>query len=160
MKHDMQQTCTTLYILYAVSALMQFFEPTLLAGLVTLIAAYFYGQSKRKAAEGTAYASHLRWLYRTFWIASLILLPAGVVTATALIFAFTDIGSLATAAGVEDPSALAKSIQVYMDENMGKVSLITLCATAPVTIWWLNRCWRGYSLAKEGRPLENVTRWL
>ena len=82
---DLKKLCLTLYGIYAASAVLQFFEETLLLGLLALVIAYILGASKNEDAKGTPYASHLRWMSRTFWIGTAVVVPAAIVIATALI---------------------------------------------------------------------------
>lgn len=97
-KADLRKFCIILYAVYALSALSQFFEITLLPGLLALIIAYIQGNAKKGAAKDTPYASHLRWLSRTFWIGTGVIVPVAVVIAAYLIWTFTDISSIANSA--------------------------------------------------------------
>jgi len=157
---SLQKYCMVLYAAYALSAVMDFFEDTVFLGLLVLTAAYILGNSKKKAAEGTPYASHLRWMYRTFWIGSAIIVPLAVIFAAGLVWAFTDIAPVATAMANGDPDALMSSVHHYIEQNMNKVSLLTMTMTVPTAVWWIRRCWVGCLLAKAGKPVENVTSWL
>ena len=156
----LQKYCLTLYGVYAASAVLQFSEYTVLPGLLLLTIAYFHGNSKRKTAADTPYASHLRWLGRTFWIGSGVIAPVAVLISTGLILVFTDISQIASAMSGNDPDLLMANVQNYIMQNAGKVGLLTVVTAVPTALWWLHRCWQGYVLAKEGRPVDNVTRWL
>jgi uncharacterized membrane protein len=159
---DLKKYCTVLYGVYALSAVLQVSTDStgFILSLVTLTVAGFMGNSKKAAAQGTPYESHLRWLYRTAWIASCVAIPVNFGLSGWLIWAFTDVGSIARAADGGDPEAVLNSLQNYMDANTGKIFMFNAIGAAPPTLWWLHRCWRGYVPLKEGKPVENVTTWL
>ena len=159
-KKDYKKLCLNLYIAYAASSVLQFSELTLLAGLIILIAAYIMCEIKKWDAKDTPYASHMRWMSRTFWIGTGVIMPIAVVIATVLILKLTNISSITSAMKGDDPEAIMTGIQIYMEQNMKKVGLITTLTMAPTVIWWLRRCWVGYKLAKDGKPVENVMSWL
>lgn len=156
----LQRDTVVLYAVYAVSALLQFYGPTIMIGLVALLAAYGVGTAKKKAAVNTPYESHLQWLSRTFWIGSAVIVPIAVLIASGLILALTDLVTILNTAQAGDPGALMGAINAYMAQNFTKIALITLATTLPTAGWWLGRCWRGYTLAKQGKPVEKVMSWL
>jgi uncharacterized membrane protein len=158
----LRKRCFVLYGLYALSAALQVSDDltTLGLSLLTLAIAGHLGNAKKEAAKDTPYASHLRWLYRTAWIASCVAIPVNLGLSTALIWAFTDVGAIAHSVMNGDPDALTQDLQGYIAGNMTKISIFNMIGAAPPTIWWLHRCWRGYVLLKEGKPVENVTSWL
>ena len=158
---DLQKLCIMLYGIYALGAVLQTSSDFLPMGLSILILAVagHFTKSKKDAAEGTAYASHLRWLYRTAWIASCVAIPVNLALSAGLIWIFTDIGSIADKVN-GDPDALIHAMQNYMQNNMTRISIFGMMGAAPPTLWWLHRCWRGYVLAKQGKPVEKVTSWL
>ncbi|MFH1158181.1 MAG: hypothetical protein V1721_04765 [Pseudomonadota bacterium] len=157
---DLKKLCMTLYGIYALSAVLQFFGSTVLVGLLALVIAYILTVSNRTLARDTIYERHLQWMSRTFWIGSGVLVPAAVVIATVLIWNLTDVASLASSLSGDDPLAMINGIKNYMDNNMAKVSLITVATAVPTALWWLRRCWIGYALVKAGKPVENVKSWL
>ena len=157
---NLQKICITLYGVYALSTILQFFEETILVGLLALTIAYIIGNSKKKSAVDTPYASHLRWMYRTFWIGSLVIIPVSIVILACLILAFTDVASFVKSLGDADPEVITNSLTSYFQGNMTKLSFITTMAGIPAAAWWIRRCWVGYVLAKEGKPVVKVTSWL
>lgn len=156
----LRKLCMMLYGIYALSVVLQFAEETLLIGLIALIIAYVLTKARHAAAQGTPYASHLRWMLRTFWIGTGVIVPVAVIIATGLILTFTDIATIVPAMNNDDPGDIMGGVQAYMDKNLQKISLITFLTLAPTVIWWLRRCWVGYALAKNEKPVENVTTWL
>jgi uncharacterized membrane protein len=158
---NLHRHCLILYALDSVSAVLQVPNDALMMGLslVTLAIAGHMSRKKKEAAQGTPYASHLQWLYRTGWIASCIAIPVNIGLSGALIWAFTDIGSLAHAMD-GDPETMINSLQAYADANMTKVDIFSMIGATPPTLWWLHRCWRGYILLKADKPVDNVTSWL
>ncbi len=158
---DLRKTCIILYGVYALSAMLQISNDLTMLGLsiLTLAIAGHMSKSKKAEAQGTPYASHLRWLYRTAWIASCVAIPVNLGLSTWLIWAFTDIGSVMSKMN-GDPMALVTAMQSYFQHNMLKIEIFSSIGAAPPTVWWLHRCWRGYVLVKEDKPVENVTSWL
>ena len=156
----LRKLCMTLYATYAASAILQFFEQTLILGLLALIIAYILSSTKKKAAKNTIYATHLRWMNRTFWIGTGIIVPVAMIIASFLIWQFTNVETLAGLFTGEDTDTLMNNLQGYIQENMTKISVITFITMIPTVLWWLRRCWIGYSLAEAGKPVENVTTWL
>ena len=159
-KTDIKQLCTTLYIIFALSSILQFSEITLIPGILALLIAYALVVMKKKEAEGTPFASHFRWLARTFWIGAGVIVPVAIVLAMVLILTLTDIATVTNAMRSDDPDMMMTGMQSYIEGNMTKIWFITFVTMAPTTVWWLRRCWVGYKLAKEDKPVENVTSWL
>ncbi|MCK5556064.1 MAG: hypothetical protein KAI76_07495 [Alphaproteobacteria bacterium] len=157
---DYKKLCITLYGVYALSAVLQFFFETVLLGIIALVIAYILTAVNRARAKDTIYDSHFQWLSRTFWIGGGVIVPAAAVIAAILIWNLTDIAFLASSMRGDDPAAMMSGIQSYMDNNMTKVSLITMATIVPTAIWWIRRCWVGYVLVKVGKPVENVKSWL
>jgi uncharacterized membrane protein len=158
--NDLKKLCMVTYGLYGISAVLQFFEATLLPGLLALVIAYILMRSKREEAKDTPYASHLQWMNRTFWIGTGVIVPVAVIIATVLVLTFTDITAVVTAMNGDNPDAMMGNIQGYIADNMKKVNMIVSFTLVPTVVWWMRRCWTGYALAKEGSPVENVTTWL
>jgi len=157
---DYKKLCITLYGVYALSAVLQFFFETVLLGILALVIAYILTVINGARAKDTIYDSHFQWLSRTFWIGGGVIVPAAAVIAAILIWNLTDIASLTSSISGDYPVAMMSGIQSYMDNNMTKVSLITMATVVPTAIWWIRRCWVGYALVKAGKPVENVKSWL
>ncbi|MCE9506809.1 MAG: hypothetical protein K8R48_00630 [Alphaproteobacteria bacterium] len=157
---DLRKYCLILYGLYGLSAVLQFFNKTILIGLAALVIAYFMATARKKAAEDTPFASHLRWMLRTFWIGTGVIFPIAIIIATAIVLAFTDLIPVMVAASFDNPEAQMNAMQDYMQANMTKISLLTEPFMLLSAFWWLRRCWVGGMLAKNGKPVENVTSWL
>ncbi len=157
---DFKKLCVTLYGVYALSSVLQFVQETILIGLLALVVAYILTVSNKPRAKDTIYESHLQWLSRTFWIGGGVIVPAAAVIAAILIWNLTDVSSLVVSLKGSNPTALMNGVQSYIDNNITKVSLIAMTTMAPTAIWWIRRCWIGYTLVKEGKPIENVKSWL
>lgn len=153
---DLRKTCLALYGAYGAAILMQFFEQAMMPGLLLMVIAFIITRDRRAAAKGTPYESHLRWLTRTFWIGTGVVMPLAIVVATALILQFTDISSIATS----DPDALMSGISNYIYGNMSKIMMLSSVSMIPTAVWWLHRCWIGFALARDEEPVKNVTTWL
>ncbi len=157
---DLRKLCMTLYGVFGLSAVLQFVEATILLGLLALTIAYILTKCKYEAARDTPYASHLRWMLRTFWIGTGVIVPVAVLIATALILMLTNIADVVTAMSGDDPTAIMSSVQAYMTQNLTKISLITAVTMVPTILWWVRRCWIGFALARDEKPVTNVTSWL
>ena len=157
---DLRKFCITLYGAYAVSIVLGFFEDTLVLSLFLMIVAWIMGGFKKKKAVGTPYASHLLWMNRSLWIGSGVYAPIALVVSGFLISTFTDSAPILQAMDSGDPDVVMASLQGYLTQNTTKMLLLTLVTTLPVGLWWLRRCWLGYKLVKEDKPVENVKSWL
>ncbi len=156
----LRQRCLLLYLVYALSAFLLFFDMFIVVIATFVLAiAYAVGGTMKKGAENTVYGSHLRWMTRTFWIGSLFYT---ITTSISGLYAasLVDVGALMNAATNGDPDTIMAQAQNLAQEGDAKASIANLLALLPPTIWWLNRCWRGFVLAKAEKPVENVTRWL
>jgi len=159
----LQRHCFMLYGIYTLSAALQISDDISMLGLsiLTLAIAGHMCKTKKEAAKDTPYASHLSWLYRTAWIASCVAIPVNLGLSAALVWVFTDIGTIAhNILDGGDPETIASGLQSYIQNNETKISIFNMIGAAPPTIWWIHRCWRGYVLAKQGKPVENVMSWL
>jgi len=160
MKTDIKKLCALLYGIFALSALMQFSYLTMLVGAVALIAATGAAYAKRKEVAGTPFESHLTWLIRTFWIGTGVYLPVLTLTEAAIIYLAVDKDALMkrmTSGEITDPQQLADIFTVQYGTLM---VWLTLGFTIPFLAWWLWRCWAGYKLLKDGKPVPKVMSWL
>lgn len=160
---DLRNFCIMLYGIYAVSIVLGGMGPTVLIvllGLLLVIIAYILMRSKREAAKDTPFASHLRWMNRTFWIGTGIIFPMALIISSFLIWTFTDLASVTDSLMQGDPDAMMGTIQSYVENSQTKAFMIGIVTMLPAVIWWLHRCWIGYTLARDGKPVENVTSWL
>ncbi len=155
----LQNISITVYIAYSLGAVLQFFDATMMAGLVAIALAGFIANQNRKNVKGTVFESHLRWMNRTLWIGALVIVPLAVVLTGVLIFVFTDAASLVHTLLGGDAHAILSTIKKYFSDNMVRIHVIAVITTAVPVIWTVHRCWRGYVLAHAEKPVENVTRW-
>ncbi len=155
----LQNACITVYIVYALGAVLQFFDRTMLAGLIAITLAGFIANQNRKNVKGTVFESHLRWMNRTLWIGALVIVPLAVILTGVMIFVFTDAASFVHALLSGNPHIISSAIKKYFSGNMMRISVIAYITTALPVTWVVHRCWRGYVLAHAGKPVENVTRW-
>src|SRR3972149_3409119 len=157
---DLRKHCLLLYSLYTLSAVLQFFDKTILIGLAALAIAYFLTTAKKEAAKNTPFASHLRWMLRTFWIGTAVIFPIAVIIATFLVLTLTDLIPVMDALNLDNPEAAVNTLQDYMQNNITKMLLIAAPVRIPAALWWIRRFWIGCLLAREGKPVEKVTSWL
>ena len=97
---------------------------------------------------------------RSLWIGSGVYAPIALAVSFFLISAFTDSAPLLQAMDSGDPDVVMGALQSYLTENTTKMLLLTLVTTLPVGFWWLRRCWIGYVLVKQDKPVENFKSWL
>jgi len=156
----LKNICIIIYGFYALSAVLQFNQATLLIGLLVLVIGYILNVDKKNVqqAKDTIFKNHFRWALRTFWIGTAVLLPLATIIATALIMQFTEVTSIIDSLNNQDELML--NIKNYMENDMTKVTLLSMIPMLPVLVWWLRRCWYGYELLKQNKTIENVTSWL
>jgi len=154
---NLRKSCTWLYAANALSAVLQLADDLNvgLAGVLLMVIIGIVDNSKKKAAQDTPYASHLRWMNRTIWIGSLYFIVC-LIIGFALVVALTDTSFILAG----DPDAVMNGFQSYVARYQTRIAVITAVTMAPPVIWWIRRCWIGYSLLKEDKPVEKVTSWL
>jgi uncharacterized membrane protein len=169
--NKMLQTCTALYAVFAASMLMQLTPYTMIPGSVALLFAVVMAYITYGKAGDSFYASHCRWLVRTFWIGGVVYMPILTVLASITVMAVVDLSEVESAVkaaaleqhpgGESDQSIVVNTVlQSVMDKSGGTIMLIAALFTLPVFGWWLWRCWQGYSLLKQGKPVTDVMRWV
>ncbi|MEZ0226018.1 MAG: hypothetical protein ACAH83_15800 [Alphaproteobacteria bacterium] len=169
----LMKICTILYAAYAACALSIFapFVIVVVAAAVAMLAAIIYAYVSQSKAVNTIYETHLRWLIRTFWIGGGVYMPVLTIFMTMTVWTvidFSEVEAAVKAAALEhnpgtesDSSVVVNTVLTsIMQENGGTIVLIILAFTLPVFGWWLWRCWQGYSLLKQGKPVEDVMRWV
>jgi len=143
-----------LYIITAMSAILQFFTTTLIVGLLFLVIAWLMVRAQKITAKGTAYASHVEWISRTISIGTFVLFPAAFAIAGYLVWKRIDMAELQGLMKEEDPNALINAVRGYMKIHMPEISRIVTITTLPPLLWWLRRCWAGYARAKNSEPID------
>lgn len=153
---DPQKQILTIYAIYVVSSLLQFFNETVLVGLLALVIGYILNHSKKLKEEvkNTPYDSHLRWMSRTFWIGTAVLTPLAMILAGFIVWNFTDLPSIITTMESNPEAAMGA-----ITKDATKASRIADACMIPAVIWWIRRCWRGYELARAEMPVDDVTSW-
>ena len=160
---NLRQLCLMLYGLY-VASLLSFCGDTAvsvlgtIAGVVGVTLAY----AKRKTAKHTPFESHMHYLIRTFWIGGGVFFPVATILAAALIFGLSDLTSIYNAMSQEglDILAVVKLIRQYLTDNNMLLISVLAATFGPIALWWVWRCWRGYLLAREGKPVPKPGSWL
>lgn len=151
----MKDAKTQIILSYALSALFilsQLAPATGIAGLVCLLVAMFIVYARKNPAGDPVIQNHVRWQIRTFWIGGLAVIPLSALVLLALVFYFTDYSMVVSGDII--------SYNAYLSANMGAIIGIMLATFAPVCIWWMFRCWRGFIALRRNMPVENVTSWL
>ncbi len=156
----MKNYCLSLYALYVISTFMQFSAWLALPGLVLLMVAYILNLTGKKRAAGTVYESHMRWLLRTFYIGTCVLLPVFAILAELTLLVTTDISGYTAALDTHDPAVMSAMLDAYLQANATQAAIIFCVFLTPPTLWLLWRWWKGGTLAQVGQPIENVTRWI
>lgn len=161
-QNDFPRLCKMLYIVFAVSLVLQFFNAyTIVLGSVAVIAGVIVSYLERKKAAGTVYANHLTWLIRTFWIGGSVYLPVVTVLGSLAILFITDHSSIDQALSNPDAGTTAESIaHQFVAANALRMEITMFLFTAPFGAWWLWRCWYGYKRLTRNMAIPNVMRWL
>jgi uncharacterized membrane protein len=158
---DLRKFCAGLYVVYALGALL---VPTalLVLGGILILVALVAGHGKKEMAKGSLYESHLRWMSRTFWIANIYYLITSII-ATAYMYYFTNIPAEMNAL-LDMPSSMAPNALGAITAHMEKIEAMTtipyLITSLPPSVWWIHRCWQGFTQLKKDKPVANVTTWL
>lgn len=165
-----------IYIMY-IAAILLSMVPSFavaIAGLAVGLAGIVFAYKSRTVSEGTIYASHAKWLIRTFWIGGAVLLPiATVIFFVAILlpilhliygiglggFGNTDAISqlLEQLASVDPANAEAvvnDAAMQYMSDNKGLFLLVGLPTLGLSTVWWLYRAFKGLNLVKKALPVD------
>lgn len=169
--NKLSQTCSALYAVYAASLLMQVTPYTIVLGAIALLVALIMAYITHTKAGGTIYASHMQWLVRTFWIGGGVYLPVLTIFATIAVMCVVDMSELKSAieaaaleqhpAAESDNSIIVNAVlKDLMEKSGGTIILITVIFTLPFIGWWLWRCWKGFSLLQQGKPVTDVMRWI
>jgi uncharacterized membrane protein len=163
---DLQKFCIKLYGMYGLGGILLMLPSwiSFLLGLVVLSVACSRNSSKKEAAKETPYASHLRWMHRSFWIWVGVIQPVAVLILCILLYEEIDFMSIVPAAAQAiqggDEASVNTIMEAFINNNATKIYSIVALAAVPTILWWIRRCWVGYALAKTGKPVENVTSWL
>lgn len=157
-QQDFKKLCTWLYGIYAGSIFMQFSMEAAAVGSIAIIIALIIAYRKRKISGGGIYESHFHWLIRTFWVGGSVYLPIITVAAAVAAYFMVDMSVLAQSMDYGASEEELKAL--FMKENGGVLTIITLSSMGPFIAWWLSRCWRGYKFLKNGQPVPNVMSWL
>jgi len=158
-----RKTVLVLYIVFAFSMILQLTAVTSTTGILTGTIAIITAYIKRRANKGTAFESHIQWLIRTFWIGGGLLLPIATVIAALTIYYMGDMTSLYNAISSAPPgdiSSFLRAFELFYQDNFTLIVLTTIVTLGPVIVWSVWRCWFGFKLAKESKPIENPTSWL
>ena len=146
-----------LYVVASLSAVFQFFPPTIILGLILLVLANFMNKVFKATAKETIYITHAEWIGRTLYVGTFFLFPLSLAAAAYLIWTTTDVSSFkATIAksDADDPSVAMSIINSYMVRDMPAVAHICTVTLAPPVFWWVRRCLVGYRRAQESEPID------
>lgn len=158
---NLDTLCKYLYGIFAATMVMQMVNmTTMVPGMIAMLIALVITYSRREAAKGTPYESHLQWMIRTFWIGGCLYLPVATVIASVVIQANIDMNALMDAmyAGqIDEPDDV---MELLMRDNKPLIIGVGLATMGPFLLWWLWRCWKGFAALKAGKPVDNVTSWV
>lgn len=155
--HDI---CLCLYGVYAACMILQFSFKTMILGTVAMIIALFVTYSMRKKTKDTLYASHIQWMLRTFWIGGGVYMPILTIIGAFYVSANVDYNKMydtIASGAVADPMMLANTL---MEENKSLMFNSMLITTLPFALWWVYRCWKGYTALRSAKPVDNVLSWI
>ncbi len=159
-KQNMTKLCTLFYGIYAASILLNFSMTTMMAGVIAMLIVLVLTYLKKKEAAGTIFESHLQWMIRTFWIGGGVILPVLTVAASLILYTKIDMTPMYDAISAGTVSNPDELMDLLLQSNRLLIYATTTAFTVPFALWWLRRCWIGYRLLKEGKPVTNITSWL
>jgi uncharacterized membrane protein len=149
-----------MYGIYALFAVLQFSFASMVAGSGALLVAVGFAYLKKKEAAGTPFESHLTWLIRTFWIGTGVYLPLLTLADLALLISKVDIDSLMSKVSSGEIAGADELEALLMSQYGGATLYMTIAFTVPFLVWWLWRCWTGFHLLKEDKPIQKPLSWL
>jgi uncharacterized membrane protein len=119
---------------------------------------------RQKPSAGDLLYNHGRWMVRTFWISSLYMMIA-MVLSSSIISSNADktaIEGMAKAleTGALSPQDIAAMVHAYLETNRTLMTVTTLICFGPIVFFVLARFFIGYRLAEAGRPIGNIKTWL
>jgi uncharacterized membrane protein len=130
----------------------------LLLMLVGIIWAY-----RLRKRDGELFASHSRWMIRTFWISGFLFLIA-IALSGAIVQANGDNTAIEQIRlhlqnGTATPEEIRNLALQYQETNKTLTLNATLVCFAPAVMHALLRFIKGYRLADSGKPIENAASW-
>lgn len=152
--------CKYLYIIYALTMLMQMAYQTMLFGMLAMLAAVIMTYAKRSAAKGTVYETHFQWMLRTFWIGGGVYLPLVTLIGFCIIYPSIDLEKLQNAILSGEVTDTTQIADMVMQDNRALMWTAMLGTMGPFLLWWLWRCWKGYKALQAGKPIDKVMSWL
>ena len=152
------------YIYFAI-AMLFFWIPhpaVLLAGGVLLSVAIVQCYRRKHQVAETFFADHYRWLIRTFWIGTGVLMPLATILAVCIVWKYSDMEYLkglfsGAFFGLE---ALEAKIYEYYRANIKVMIMAVLPTGGAVLLWWYIRLLKGYKRLKQELHLPYVGTWL
>jgi uncharacterized membrane protein len=151
---ELRMGCMVLYVVMSVSAVFQLFEATVIFGLILLVIAFFMAKMQRVTAMGTPYASHMEWISSTLSIGTFLVYPVFMSIGIYFLWKDLNLAPLKEAMNSDEPSAIVDAMHAFIARNTPHALKVTTIAMIPPTLWWVRRCWEGFSLAKEDQPVN------
>ncbi len=158
-----------IYALAAAGAVAQYAVTleTILLGCVLLWVCVLLLNRQKKAAQGTAFESHAKWITRTLYIGSVYLLPVATVIIFYFIYKDTHLAALQqnivmniTTGRITTLAGLERIVQNYIHQYGGTILRITYICITPPILWWLWRCWTGFRRAAKSEPMNKPMAFL
>ena len=160
-KHpELRAFCMVLYVITALSAVLQVFESTLMVGLLFLVVAYMMVGAQKMTARKTIYQSHIEYVAKTLSMGMGVIFPIAMVLAIYLIWKNTDISAIKAAIDSDDPDSMMSIVNRYVTGGMQIAQDIILKTMALPVFWWVRRCLVGFLRAKNSEPVDYPDSWI
>lgn len=144
-----------LYVITAFSAIFQYFQATLILGLILFCVAWFMTKAQRVTAASTPYMSHVEWTSRTLFLGMFVFFPIAFAVACYMIWQTIDFETLKASVEADGAPGAAFSVALsYIKSTEPQVRKIVNITSTPPLLWWLWRCWIGFSRAQKHEPMS------
>jgi len=117
-----------------------------------------YAYYRDDAMRDTIYATHLRWIVRTFWLGVFVYFPLMTLITTALCLS-GDYTAVTQALGEGEKNGHAL-MTIYIQHNAELMTRATFIVSGIYWFWLLYRGLWGFGFAIFRRPVARVTSWL
>jgi uncharacterized membrane protein len=151
---------TLCYGIYTAGMLMQGgpFIVVAAASIAILITVVLL-HKRRKKISGDVENSHATWLIRTFWIGGSLWLPLLTVIGAVYFALNMDMSKITAASDSGILLTEAEVMHIIMNDNRPLLEKIFYAVTIIFGLWWLWRCWTGFSALKKDQPVTNPGRY-
>ena len=157
---ELRSFAIAVYVVSALSAVLQLYMSTVVFGLFLLFVAFFMNKAQKITAAGTLYASHVEWAGRTLKLGTFYVFPAAFAIGAWLVWKNTDVASVKAAMNSDDMDVTMNGMQNYIHQSIPILAHTSVMAMIPAVLWWVRRCVSGILKAKKGLPMDYPDSWI